>query len=271
MESKKIRKTAFMMFKHCAKQFEYFFFRDPDYDAYVEAEPDELSPTGKGTIFHVGCDEFFGKLDLDEMKRLDSEADVVIYMKSKLPKTERLDDWFQYFAELEAKRFMMCIDAYPDNWKKVFMPVATELYVNLPGEYPRTGHVDRLDWLPAEKALCVVEYKTGRSYDLSKDRTLTGLRAECGWYALILQKLKTYDLPVIYWACINPMKKQYHVERFHAMSLKSVEKQYQKLITAIKNKGPFDRTLSPLCGWCKYSSDCLFNGYGEGEFGKDIL
>ena len=265
MENKKIRKTAFMMFKHCEKQFEYFFFRDPDYDAYVQPVVDDRSPTGKGHIFHVGCDDFFPKIDLEEMRRLDSEQDLIKYIRTRLPDNERIDDWFDYFAEFEARRFIMAKTAYEKELDKVYMPVATELYVNLPGEYPRTGHVDRLDYLPAEKALCVVEYKTGRSYDLSKDRTLTSLRAETGWYAIILNKLKMYDLPVTHWACINPMLKQYHVERFHSMSLKAVENQYNKLVKKIKAKGPFEKNLSPLCGWCKYSNDCLYS-FGEGDF-----
>ncbi len=261
----KIRKTAFMMFKHCEKQFEYFFFRDPDYNAYMEPEVDLRSPTGKGTAFHNACDELFPKFDIEDMKKLDSEVDLVKYIRDKLPDLERINEWFDYFAEFEARRFLMAKDAYADRLELVYRPVATELYVNLPGEYPRTGHVDRLDYLPAEDALCVVEYKTGRSYDMSKDRTLTSLRAETGWYAIILEKLKLYDKPITHWACINPMLKQYHVERFHAMSLKSVEKQYQKLVSKIKKQGPFERNLSPLCGWCKYSNDCLYN-FGEGDF-----
>ena len=48
---KSVRKTAFMMLKHCAKQFEYFYFKDPDYDHFNEPVTDPKSPQGKGTLF----------------------------------------------------------------------------------------------------------------------------------------------------------------------------------------------------------------------------
>ena len=50
-----------------------------------------------------------------------------------------------------------------------------------------------------------------------------------------------------------------------------IEKQVindEKLLKLIKNQGPFERNISPLCGHCKYVSDCLYN-YGEGDFRID--
>jgi len=268
--NKAIRKTAFMMLKNCAKQFEYFYFKDPDYDHFNEPVTDPKSPQGKGTLFHNAAEEMFPQCDVKDMISLE-RADLVKYLRQRLPDIPQINPWFDYFADFEARRFCFGLDAYgKEGIEKVFIPVALEKYCKLESETEpaRTGHVDRIDWLPNEESLCIVEYKTGKYYNLEKPYILTNLRAECGWYATILNKIKAYDKPIAWWACINPMMQQYHVEKFHIMSVRSLEKQWQGLLKLIDNKGPFERNLSPLCGHCKYVSECLYN-YGEGDFQID--
>ena len=267
---KPIRKTAFMNMKNCAKQFEYFYFKDPDYEAFQEPVTDPTTPQGKGSLFHDAAEVLFDNLVIDDMLGLE-RVDLVKYIRERLPDITQINPWLDYFAEFEARRFCFGLDAYgKEKIKEVFFPVAREKYCKLEetGKPARTGHVDRIDWLPQEKSLCIVEYKTGKYYNLDKPRILTNLRSETGWYATILKATHAYDKPIDWWACINPMLQQYHVEKFHTMSLRSVEKQWLSLLKTIKNKGPFPRNISPLCGHCKYVSDCLYN-YGEGDFSID--
>jgi hypothetical protein len=267
---KPIRKTAFMMLKNCAKQFEYFYFKDPGYEAFQEPVTDPTSPQGKGSLFHDAAEKLFEQCTISDMVKLERPA-LIKYLRERLPRISQIDPWLDYFAEFEARRFCFGLDAYgEDKIAEVFIPVDVEKYCKLKaeGKPARTGHVDRIDWLPQEESLCIVEYKTGRYYNLEKPRILTSLRSETGWYATILNTIKAYDKPINWWACINPMLQQYHVEKFHTMSLKAVEKQWQGLLKLIKNKGPFPRNISPLCGHCKYSNECLYN-YGAGDFSID--
>ena len=267
---KPIRKTAFMQLKHCAKQFEYFYFKDPAYDEFQGEVTDPTTPQGKGSLFHDAAEHLFDKITIEDMITLERE-DLIKYIREKLPDIVQINPWLDYFAEFEARRFCFGLDAYgKEKVKDVFFPVAREKYCKLE-EDPnpaRTGHVDRIDWLPNENSLCIVENKTGRYYNLDKPWILTSLRSETGWYATILNKTKEFDKPIEWWACINPMMQQYHVEKFHTMSNRSVEKQWQSLLKLIKDGGPFARNVTPLCGHCRYANDCLYN-FGEGDFSID--
>ena len=145
---KAIRKTAFMMLKNCAKQFEYFYFKDPDYDHFQEPILDPSTPQGKGSLFHNAAEDLFPQCKIEEMIPL-SREELVKYIRVKLPDIPRINPWFDYFADFEARRFCFGLDAYGEEGiEKVFMPVAREKYCKLESktEPDRTGHVDTVSY-----------------------------------------------------------------------------------------------------------------------------
>jgi len=98
-----IRKTAFMMFKHCEKQFEYFYNDKVAYTEYKQSS--ENQALRRGTLFHNGCEDFFNKV-----KKKPAQAYTKDTFRECLPiitdkKDLILNDWFDYFAKIEADRY----------------------------------------------------------------------------------------------------------------------------------------------------------------------
>jgi len=261
MDLKPVRKTAFMDLQNCPRKFEYFYFKDPaywDYGAKGE-KVNEAEALVKGNLFHDNAETFFKKMDLTHAIDLNDDR-IKHYFRTLLPTGTTIDSWFDYFADFEAKRFISEKNEIGDQVLTDYKPFLTEQEMKWDdGNIVRTGHIDRLDLFKAENAYCVVEYKTGKSYDMNKKFPLSKMRLETAWYAAMINNNKEMKYPAHYWACINPTLGQVTVEKFHSLTLASLERKVAKMYEAMKNGGPFPRNLSILCNWCKYRKDCLFN------------
>jgi len=268
---KPIRKSAFMTFKQCQKKFWFsYFIHSEDYWAYNTKE-NQSEAAAKGDLFHAEVDDFFEKLDMEQLYEVTDINKITEIYRNKFSFSDTIvegktdmDEWFDYFSEVEAKRFMW----FKENFTKLeflkwYPPKHTEFNVSMTDDIDRTGHVDRIDYLPNEKAYCVVEYKTGRGYDLTKPATLTRLRAETGFYAVILNEMKLLDAPVYYWALINPRLKTFHIEKFPTATLRAVNNTYKGLVQKIKEGGDFKRNIGPLCMYCPYRRECFHGLIGE--------
>jgi len=238
-----IRKTAFMMFKHCEKQFEYFY---NDKVAYTEYKQSSENPAlRRGTLFHNGCEDFFTKV-----KGLPSKADMTNSFRTCLPTiTDKKDllvnDWFDYFAKIEAQRLTE-ISKESFDYAHLFYPIETEMYVSMKDTIDRNGHIDRIDNMK-DGTLCIVEYKTGKSYDMNKTWAITKMNAEIGYYVQILNKVKYFkDKEIKYWKVINPTLQITWINKISPVSLRGVETTYAKMVNKIQSKGEFVKKHNPF-------------------------
>ena len=260
-----------MDFKKCPKKF-FFSYNDDAYFNYNNKDATSRALID-GQTFHNECDAFFPKLDMDTLVGLNLEGRK-IYMRSLLPKTadyttrpSYMDKWFDFFVQVEANRYgyYNSVDGL-----KSFKPKAVEWEITQPGSVDFTGHVDRIDYLPEEKSYCVVEYKTGMSYALSKSWVKSQIAAECGFYARIINNEQLLDKPITHYALINPTSKDYHVRPLSSQTMKAVDRVLTDMTKRIKQNGPWERKMSLLCDWCKYREPC-FNGGILGETGFKIV
>ncbi len=268
---KPIRKSAFMTYKKCPKKFWFsYFIHSDEYWNYNEKNNNNEA-AAKGDIFHAEVDDFFSKIDYDLLYELEGEQKIFKYLRDKFSYSEsyatspsEMDQWFDWFATMETRRSQF----FKNNYTKIefldwYPPKGSEIKVTMEDEIDRTGHIDRVDYLPKEKAYCIVEYKTGKSYDVTKPWSLTALRAETAFYAIICNEMKLFDKPVHYWALYNPNIKQFSVEKFPAATIRSVNNTYKGLVQKIKEAGDFDRNISPLCMYCDYRKECFHGLEGE--------
>jgi hypothetical protein len=260
-----------MTYKKCPKKFWFsYFVHADDYWNYNEKNNNNTA-AAMGDIFHAEADELFIKMDFELLYELEDKNKVFKYMRDKFSYSETyetepsmMDQWFDWFAEAETNR----AEFFKKNYTKLefldwYPPKATELKMTMDDEINRTGHVDRVDYLPREKSYCIVEYKTGNGYDPSKPWSLTALRAETAFYAIIANEMKLFDKPVHYWSLYNPKKKIFFIEKFPAATIRSVNNTYKGLVQKIKEAGDFDRKISPLCMWCEYRNECFHGLEGE--------
>ena len=255
---KPIRKSAFMTFKKCPKKFYFsYFVHADDYWNYNEKNNNN-SAAAAGDIFHAEVDSFFPQINYELLYELNSDEKVFKYFRDKFSYSETylenktdMDTWFDWYCDIETKRMNFFKQKYSKSeFLTWYPPKATELKVSMTDEIDRTGHIDRVDFLPAEKSYCIVEYKTGKHYDVTKPYSLTALRAETAFYAIICNEMKIFDYPVHYWALYNPKIKQFSIEKFPAATMRAVNNTYKDLIQRIKEAGEFERNISPLCLYC---------------------
>jgi len=253
IEYKPIRKTAFMFYKNCPKQFWYFYNDEIAYKGYKEASRDQALVYG--TAFHLAADEFFKHVVLEPCdKPLD---DGVNPFRKYLPINTPIDKWYDWFADYEYKRYEKL---WKDGNAEYYKPIATELFVQMPDVIDRSGHIDRIDVIPGTQNLQIVEYKTGRSYNMDKEQVVTKMNAEIGFYVQILNSIKQFPTyKITEWKVINPTLEKSWVNTISPITLRSVDQAYNALIQEVFNKGPFERNVTLLCRYCPYVSDCLYS------------
>ena len=244
-----------MQFKHCEKQFEYFY-NSKEYTEYKQSS--DIAPLRRGTLFHNGCEDFFTKVKELKNKTYDD-------FRSCLPviTDERdllLNDWFDYFAHLEHNRALE-LKAESLDFEHLFFPVETEMYVKMKDTIDRNGHIDRLDNLP-DGNIMIVEYKTGKSYNMDKTWAVTKMNAEIGYYVQILNKENYFKgKKITHWKVINPTLKEVWINRISPVSLRAVENTYAKMVDKILHKGQFEKNITPLCSYCQYMQPCFDEDY----------
>jgi hypothetical protein len=233
------------MYKNCQKQF-WYFYNDPDrYYGYGEGSSNPALQ--RGTDFHNSADSFFDNI---------TEYSHAGFRRA-LPVGGPLHYYYDWFAKIEWERFCGL------KVKEWFRPLACELKVEFEN---RTGHVDRVDRI-GKKELQIVEYKTGKSYNMEKQWAVTKMNAEIGFYAQILKFGNYYpDLKITSWKVINPTLQKQWVNKISPISLNSVDKVMSELEQKILAEGEaaskldtlFEATVTPLCGYCPYIKDCFY-------------
>ena len=237
-----------MQYKNCQRNFWYFFNDDERYDGYGGKSSNPALQ--RGTDFHDSADKFF-----DGITGFSYDG-----FRAALPFGDNLHYYYDWFAKIEWQRYQEL-----DN-KDYFKPLACELIVE--GEITK-GHVDRIDQI-SETELQIVEYKTGKSYDMSKSWAPTKMNAEIGFYAQLIKEGKHYpDLKIKSWKVINPTLQKQWVNNISPISLRAVDKAVLEMVNKIVAPGTFrekletlfPRSITPLCGWCPYTEDCLDKPY----------
>ena len=262
---KAVRKSAFISFKHCNKQFEYFY-NDPKYWEYgnKEDEPDEKKR--RGNEFHAATETFF-----DKVKEKTNNISPGV-MRECLPITQdsTLSKYFDWFVDMEFKRWQNLLYKNP----KEFFPIANELKVYMKDlVIDRTGHIDRIDVIPGTKNLRIVEYKAGASYDMEKPDRVTSMNAEIGWYVQILKDIKEYpEYKITEWMVMNQALEKIWINKISPISLKAVENTYSKMIDMIIKGLKFPKNVGPLCDYCPYLEECdpYYEEKSVVDFGKAI-
>lgn len=268
---KPIRKSAFMNYKKCPKKFWFSYFVHPEEYWNYNEKAGENEAAAKGDIFHAEVDDFFTRIDFELVYELTDQAKVFEYFRNNFSYSETydtkktdMDNWFDWFCEIEVKRLLFFKNNYnKSEFLEYYPPKHTEWKVSMKDDIDRTGHIDRIDYLPKEKSYAVVEYKTGKSYDPSKPTNLSSMRAECGFYAIILNEMKLLDHPVQHWILYNPRLKIYYVEKFPAATMRAVNNTFKGLVQKVKEAGDFARNITPLCMWCDYRRECFHGIEGE--------
>lgn len=268
---KPIRKSAFMTYKKCPKKFWFSYFVHPDeYWNYNEKNNNNVA-AAKGDIYHAELDEFFDKIDYNLIYELNNDDKLFTYFRNKFSFSDHyeenpsdIDQWFDWTCRMEVNRSNFFKKRYSKTeFLQWYAPKACEIKVTMTDEIDRTGHIDRVDYLPKEQSYCIVEYKTGKNYDVTKPWSLTALRAETAFYAIICNEMKIFDKPVHYWALYNPKIQQFSIEKFPAATMRAVNNTYKGLIQKIKEAGDFERKMSPLCMYCEYRRECFHGIEGQ--------
>jgi len=238
-----------MMYKQCAKKFWYFYNDDEAYKGYNQVQGSDALI--KGSLFHQYADTFFDNIGEP------NDAYSPDFFREAVPvtKLEDLNKWLQWFANKEWERYEELNVAGQED---KFIPFAREEFVSMPDSIDRSGHFDRIDIIPGTRNLQIVEYKTGKSYDMDKTWAATSMNSEIGFYVIMLNTIKKYpDFKITEWKVINPTLETIWVNKISPISIKSVNTTYRALTQAVFNKGPFERNITMLCRYCPYIEDCL--------------
>lgn len=267
----KIRKSLLMSWTVCPRQA-WESIRDVGYGEYNTFNLENPALL-LGQIFHKEMDSFYTKIDMQKLLVLaidkdksdsDKLAGLAAYCFSVFSPTthEQCLEFFHWYAEEEAKRFL---DLYKNHnaelWMR-FLPVYVEKYIESQDDengITRNGHFDRLDWIGPKK-LRIVEYKTGKSYDVTKSYKLTKLRLELYYYKWIIERLKEFEgYEVVEWMLVNPTLKVTFISKFSPLTRNKLQTSVQKLTEDINSSEKPKRELNFYCEGCKFKQGCLIN------------
>lgn len=252
-----------MSWKVCARQA-WYSVRDPEYGQYNEFNLEDPSLL-LGQIFHKEMDKFYSRILIDDMVKLFNDPEgLKTYLFTKFSPTtnDKCLEYFAWYAGIEAERFIELYTTRTTAIAQRFIPLYIEEFVEYKDEANkifRNGHFDRMDYL-GNKRLRLVEYKTGRSYDVAKSYKLTRLRLELYWYKTVIENMEDFKEYVVdEWMLINPTTQVVFKSKFSMLTQKVLEDSVPKLVADINNKEPPKRNLNFYCGRCKFKQECLIN------------
>ncbi len=268
-----------MSWKVCPRQA-WYSVRDSEYGTYNEFNIQNKALL-LGQIFHKEMDKFYKSISIDKMveiyndlKLVDKQSIIQEYLFMKFSPTthETCLEYFHWYAKIEAERFIILMNEKHTGITQRFIPLYIEKYVEIHDEENgiiRNGHFDRMD-LIGEKKLRLVEYKTGRSYDVTKSYKLTKLRSELYYYKRIIEQLDEFKgYEVVEWMLINPTLQTIFASKFSILTEKTLEKAIPMLVSDINSKEPPARNLNFYCENCKYKQECLIEPT-ENIFDMDV-
>ena len=254
----RVRKTLFMGFRKCPQQGMYMF-RDRDNESYGDVNW-EVEALAKGQIFHHTAEDFWSTMCKVE-DIVGDEDDIRDYFISLMPKTHVSDlrKWFRWYAKYESERFIkMREEGKLEYFKPFMMEEAIEAEIE---GLIRTGHFDRIDRV-SENELIIVEYKTGFSYDPSKEYAMSNVRSEVQWYRSIIEKLDKFEkYTVVGWKMINPTVERVVGGKFSPLTKHAVNKAADKIIKFLDGEEDPIKKYGPYCAHCDWMDECI--GYKE--------
>ncbi len=255
-ELKDIRKSAFITYRQCNRRFDYLY-KDPhywDYGTDKTLPPDD--PRQLGNEFHDACDKWYDKMRGATITKNFTRTFNNPFNVEQPP----LFEWFNWFMETETQRW---IDLEEHGKSGLWYPLACELEVQYkaPGaKVGMTGHIDRIDVLE-DNTIQIVEYKAGKSYDMTNKYALSNMNQEIGFYAVLLRDSKAFpDREIKTWKVINPKLGKVWVNRISPISTRAVERTMSEIADKVSNGSTkdFDKNISVLCNWCPYVEECLY-------------
>ena len=260
-EHNKIRKSLIMNYKNCPRAA-WYSVRDEDYGQYNEFNLENKNLL-LGQVFHKEMDSFYeGLTESILTENSESVDDLRKFFRSRFSKTKNKDciKYFDWYSKIESERYFVLRDDGKGELLKRFIPLYIEKYVEYEKDgIIRNGHFDRMDYLGDNKVR-LVEYKTGKSYDINKTYKLTNLRFELYWYKQIVENHPEFDhLIVADWMLINPTLETVYVSKFSEATERSVDKWLGECIVDINKKEEPDRNLNFYCGHCKFKKQCLLD------------
>jgi len=233
-----------MNFKQCPAKFE-FYYNDEGYWNYGTSDDKSNMDTWRGNEFHDFAETFF-----DKIKGLEPEEWTKQFEPHEDEIVQKYIDWF-VSTEIERYNDLKSLDKLD-----FFNPLANELKITMEDEIDRTGHVDRIDLMP-NGDICIVEYKAGKSYDMTNIDRVTSMNSEIGWYVNILNAIEHYpDKKITHWKVINPRLEKIWMNKISPISLKTVEKIYADMVNRIKKGLKFEKKTGTLCYYCPYLQKC---------------
>ena len=275
MEQRKysaVRKSLLMSWKVCARQA-WESVRDKNYGQYNEFNLEKPALL-LGQIFHKEMDKFYNGISVSAMSSIADDVnlgdedkleqlEIHCFQAFSPTKHETCLTYFHWYAKIEAERFLELYKNNKDDIALKFIPLYIEKYVEVPDEengIVRNGHFDRMDII-GDKKLRLVEYKTGKSYDITKSYKLSKLRLELYYYKKIVEQLEEFKgYEVVEWMLINPTLEVVFKSKFSGLTLNSLEKAMKSLADDINSETPPKRTLNFYCENCDYKQKCLIDG-----------
>ncbi len=250
-----------MTWNVCPRQ-SWYSVRDPNYGEYNTFNLENLNLL-KGQIFHKEMDRFYSVCEFYKLIACgDDEGKLKEYFMSLFKPTvhKGLLRFFEWYSEVEAKRFLEIKNDGKGEEQKRFYPLAVEEYVSWVDKgIDRNGHIDRLDYLGGNR-IRLVEYKTGFSYDVTKSYKLSKLRLELYWYKYILDNMPKYSKYVLdEWMLINPTTETVYLNSFSKLTKMSLDRKYSEMIQDINSTDISKRKLNFYCNSCKYKQKCLID------------
>jgi hypothetical protein len=251
-----------MTYRKCPKKFEYMY-KDADYFNYNTDDESQTDEQRKGSLFHQAVDLFF-------TKQIGRVFTVGLHetFRDAFPVGTEIDRWYEWFADIEAKRYQKLCQM---DKLGMFIPIAREIEVRMDDVIPRIGHIDRIDIDPETEDLIIVEYKTGKSYNMENKYAVTDMNAEIGFYVKIINSTNMFpNKKVTKWMVINPTLEKVWVNNISPVTLKVVDETFGIMVRKINNKEEFDRNIGVLCDYCPYVDDCLFENKPLIEMPEEI-
>lgn len=239
-----ISKTPWKTWRRCPKLFEYLFIQNNPPSDSVEMQ--------FGEIFHDAARRFFDSVNKDDLRLCSTTIQTLGVFDSAIQVTQPVvRRWFENFKMFEAARWLQCLEQFPEDPVKYWMPLETEVEI----EVLKTGqklHIDRIGYYD-KFSLIVIDYKSGKTFDIRD------LRQELTFYSIGVNYSKRYELPVIWLGSYNPQLNLSYLERVNQRSTSFVYRSIQKFKAEMK-VGAYIAKPSELCRWCPRVQLCVNEG-----------
>jgi ATP-dependent exoDNAse (exonuclease V) beta subunit len=226
----------------------------------------------RGIAFHDISHSFFTEVGqrIDEFQHivdnadLEMESEIYHFLRGIMPETKNpvFNEMTQNFVDFHTNYFTTYCQHQPDPIE-CFLPVYQEIYVETE-ELMRSGRIDRVSYVPGTTDYYIMDYKTGRSWNVSD------LRKELSFYYSISQELEFLQDRVTHWSIYNPNIQRVLFEPIKKISITWMEKtivQFKEALPVLRDDVLFEefwkknkkKFLNPIkCIHCEVQEECWF-------------